>query len=503
MCFKPRRMKVKKNGTWTNVSKLQTVQPAVYYMPVSHDDLVTAVREAEQRGWRVRAVGAGHSSTDVAVGAEMLLDLKYLNQVSHPDKEQLRSSVAPQHLAQIEAGCSIHKFNRRLDEMGLAFRALGIVDDQTISGAIATGTHANVRSLPGFPGLVKSVLLVAAGGKKYRLEPADGITDPSRFSEKDTELIQNDDTFNASLIHLGTFGIVASYIIDVEPQYWLMEKRTVEKWSSVREQIAQDTLYRDYPITVDKVTADHPVLAINIALNPHEVDGDHLCMVARFFKLAGKPKRKLGDIIRSPVPSIVLATRIPYHSVIKQAKEHPEKTPGVLNKGIQLMHDKSYINRSFKVWYQGMEAMVDMTYGAEFAFDGTYPGWLNAVDAVFNSAKTLSEQGVFYSNTLMIRYCKRSPAWLAPEHGFDTAAWIGTPVPIDHPKREDILNGFQETCIAAGGKAHWGKMNNRVTPELVRSWIPKLDQWKAEMRKFNPNNTFSNAFTDRFGLTSG
>ena len=502
LSLKPRHMKQKKNASWTNVSKLQTVTPAIYYLPTSYDDIVTAVKEAEQRNWRIRAVGAGHSSTDVAICQHILLDLRYLKKVSRPDESQLKASVRGQHLARIDAGATIHYFNRRLDDLGLAFRSLGIVDDQTISGAMATGTHANVRSQPGFPGLVKSMLLVAAGGRKYRIEPSDGITDPALHHEPDVELMQSDDTFYGALIHLGTFGIVASYIVEVEPQYWLMEKRTVEKWSDVSKQIRDNTLYRDYPVTIEKVTFDHPVLGINIALNPHKVDGENLCMVGRFFRLEDKPRRKFRDLIRSPLPSIVGRTRIPYHALMKQVDANPHKAPATLNKGLRLMHDQSYINRSFKVWFQGMERMADMTYGSEFAFDGNHSGWLDAIEAVFRNVKDLTEQGIYAPNTLMLRYTKGSPAWLAPENGLDTTAWVGTPVPVEHPHGTRILEEFQDVCIAKGGKSHWGKMNSRVSADVVKTWLPKLESWKQEMRKFNPDNTFSNAFSDRFGLTS-
>jgi hypothetical protein len=322
--------------------------------------------------------------------------------------------------------------------------------------------------------------------------------------EPDTELIQDDDVFQSALLHLGTFGIVVSYLIDVEPPYWLAEVRTVERWSQVTPEIRNGTLFRDYPIRVNKITANHPVFAMNIALNPHKVDGDHLCMVGRFFKLLDKPKRGLGDRIRSVLPSLVGRTKIPYHALMKQAEKNPEKTPATLNKGLQLMHDRLYINKSYKVWNQGMETMANMTYGSEFAFDGSNADWLDAVDAFFETVKDLASQSIYAPNTLMLRYTQGSPAWMAPEHGLDTAAWIGTPVPKAHPHAATILDAFQDVCIAHGGKVHWGKMNNRAEarPELRTQWFPKLAAWKQQMRKFNPDDTFSNAFTDRFGLTS-
>jgi hypothetical protein len=188
---------------------------------------------------------------------------------------------------------------------------------------------------------------------------------------------------------------------------------------------------------------------------------------------------------------------------MSDVKRHPERLPKTLDKGLHLMRDLSYTNKSYKVWYQGMEEMANMTYGAEFAFDGSRPDWLGAVDAIFQRTRELaSKRGLYAPSTLMMRYSKGSPAWLAPEHGLETTAWIGTPVPRHNRKGQAILESFQDVCMDHGGKSHWGKMNNRVTPGIIRSWYPKLDEWTKHMRRFNPNDTFSNAFTDRLGLTT-
>ncbi len=130
--------------------------------------------------------------------------------------------------------------------------------------------------------------------------------------------------------------------------------------------------------------------------------------------------------------------------------------------------------------------------------------WLKAVDAIFSTYKDLRiKKNLSAPNTLMMRFSKGAKAYLAPEYGYTLTAWIGNPVPRQMKRGMEVLEAFQVTCMANGGKSHWGKMNNRVelNPTLIQAWFPKLHIWKQEMRKFNPNNTFSNAFTDRFGLT--
>lgn len=497
-------MKLKKNNTWTNAARLHSVNPSAYYLPESHDDIVRAVREAEINKWRIRAVGAGHSSTDIAICDQILLDMRCMKSITLADKSALKLWAKNHHLVNMEAGANIQFFNKQLDKLGLAFPTLGIIDDQTISGAIATGTHGNVRNLPGLPGLVRSLLLVAAAGQRYRIEPENGITDPGLHKEPATILIQNDDTFYSSLIHCGAFGIIASYIMEVEPRYWLLEKRTVEKWSDIRRLIEQNKLFDDYPVKIEKEFSPHPVYGLHIALNPHEVDGDHTCMVGRFFKLTEEPRKSLGDRIRGLIPTLAGSTRLPFYLLVHQAEKHPEKLPKTIDGALHLMNDESFIDKSYKVWFQGLEFLAKMTYGTEFAFDGENPDWLKAVDAVIDKIKILARSGLYPPNPIMIRYSQGSPAYLAPEHGLQTTAWIGTPVPRQLDRGMEVLTAFQEACMENAGKVHWGKMNNAVEKRLnlVDGWFPKMEVWKKEMRKFNPDNTFSNGYTDRFGLTT-
>ena len=44
-------------------------------------------------------------------------------------------------------------------------------------------------------GFVRSFVLVAGGGKVYRIEKTNGITDPAKFNEPGIELIQDDNIF--------------------------------------------------------------------------------------------------------------------------------------------------------------------------------------------------------------------------------------------------------------------------------------------------------------------
>lgn len=203
-------MKMRTRVTWSNSTGRYQVQPLQYLIPESLSDLVKAIQMAEHTGHRIRAVGAGHSYSDIAITDGYLLDMHCLQRVLPLKKEQLWAAYQDTHVVEVEAGITVHDLNRKLDQRELALINMGAIDNQTISGAISTGTHGAGRNLPALSGMVRSIVLVAAEGKIYRVEPKEGITDPALHNEPDITLIQDDAVFNSTVVSLGCMGIIYS-----------------------------------------------------------------------------------------------------------------------------------------------------------------------------------------------------------------------------------------------------------------------------------------------------
>jgi FAD/FMN-containing dehydrogenase len=93
----------------------------------------------EQRGKRIRAVGRLHSWSAAPQAEEVLLDLRKLKsvQVTWDDRGPV---------AVIGGGCQIKDILRELDRHDLTLPTVGLISEQTIAGAAATGTHGSGRS---------------------------------------------------------------------------------------------------------------------------------------------------------------------------------------------------------------------------------------------------------------------------------------------------------------------------------------------------------------------
>jgi len=495
-------MKTRTRVTWSNVIKKHRVEPFKYLIPGSLPDIVSAVQEAEECGHRIRAVGSGHSYSDVAITDGFLVDMSRLCTLLDLDKSKLLPEHQEKYLVEVEAGITVEVLNRKLDRQRLALINMGAIDEQTFSGAIATGTHGSGRNEPAMSGMVRSLVMVAAEGKIYRIEPSEGFTDPQKHTDQNIELIQDDDAFYSAVVSLGCTGIVYSYVIEVRPRYWLYENRRPEKWSEVRRKLADGSMFDDYLIDINGQQVKYPIRSLFIVVNPYEQDGDHTCMVARTMEVEKFHFRTLRDRTRNILASIISKIPIFYWITLLVVNYLPRLVPSALERSMTALKDDTYVHKSFKVLFQGFEYVASQGHGAEFAYDRHENAYLEVMDEIFSKVKQLSEKYQLYpSSAPTLRFVKASPMYLTPEHKTDVC-YIGNPVLVKQKGASLILNEYQDIHLKAGGKPHWGKITNRLEgrTELIRSWYPKFETWRKIMLRFNPNRTFLNGFAERMRL---
>jgi len=169
--------------TWKNHLGNQWIDPLRIYAPPSIDEVRQIVREAEEARVTVRAVGSGHSWSDVALTRGFLLKTDGLARPVTSEQEFLRPEWTGRQLVRPEGGIRIKELNAYLDGRGLALSNMGGYDHQTVAGVISTSTHGSGLTFGPLNDFVRSLDIVAAGGQVYRIEPSDGPTTP-RCSSK-------------------------------------------------------------------------------------------------------------------------------------------------------------------------------------------------------------------------------------------------------------------------------------------------------------------------------
>ena len=223
---------------WRNHTGNQSVEPLRIYRPAALAEVREIVRTAEADGTTVRAVGSGHSWSDVALTTGYLVRTDRLSRPLEVDCLRPDWDGAP--LVRVEAGMRIRALNQLLADRGLALTQMGGYDAQTVAGVVSTSTHGSGITLGPICDSVQTLDLVAAGGRVHRIERTGGPTDPAAFARAhaDWELHQDDHVFNAAVVNMGCMGVIYAATLAVEPAYWLTEVRELSTWSRVRREPA-------------------------------------------------------------------------------------------------------------------------------------------------------------------------------------------------------------------------------------------------------------------------
>lgn len=478
-------MKVKNRKTWKNSIKHEKAQPVQFIKTEEVAELSMIINDARLNGFPVKTVGSGHSFNDIACSNGYMVDITEMNKLL-----ELPSFVRSTNkkLVQVEAGITIRHLNNELDKLDLSVINLGGIDHQTIAGAIATATHGSGINLQAIHGMVRSMLLVAGDGKVYRIEPANGISDPAVYNEPGVVLVQNDDDFNAVLVSLGCMGIICSYILEVAEMYWLKENKTMCKWSDIKPKLLDKSLLSE---------ARH----VMVLVNPYETKGDHTCLVTRINITSDKPQNWL-EKVRSLAARKWSEMRIIYWYARLKFWLFSRSTPKLIDRSIRSLRDDSYINKAHFVLYQGSEFVKERAFDAEFAFD-INTDYVSVVEKIFETTAHFKEKGKIYmTSPVGMRFVKASDAFLAPEYKRDIC-YVDTPFLQGTVGADELLEACQDLMFTAGGFPHWGKKNNRLSayPGAIAKTFPKLEVWKVIQKKYDPIGLFANNYTARFLLT--
>ncbi|KAK5662893.1 hypothetical protein OQA88_6304 [Cercophora sp. LCS_1] len=186
--------------TW---ARTYTSLPELFIQPESIPEIEKAITLAHKCRRRITTTGSGHSPSDMTCTSSWLINLDNFNRVLSVDRET--------GLCVIEAGIRLYQLSEELAKVGLSLPSLGSINEQSIAGAISTGTHGS--SL--YHGLVSESITA------LKITLADGKT---RACSPD----ENPDLFRAALLSLGALGIVVEVTFKAVPAFSLAWEQTID-----------------------------------------------------------------------------------------------------------------------------------------------------------------------------------------------------------------------------------------------------------------------------------
>ncbi|UJR82590.1 Hypothetical protein I5071_46550 [Sandaracinus amylolyticus] len=508
------------DGEWSDWLGQQRVACEVR-RPAKVDAVFEAVEEAVRTNRRIRAVGSGHSTSDVArpPSDAILLSLEHLALDDADWKTWLKGDLAlveprvrpGEQLVRVSSGQTIRALNLDLAKRRLAMPNLGSYDGQSIYGAIATGTHGTGLGFGPLADLVSSIEMIGvedAGRpvvRHWRIEPTNGITDRDRFYGSSQRgrmsLVQDDEVFRSVVVGLGCFGIVTAITLRVVPAFQLRETCEVVPWSSLKSTLvsrARSTPWLDVTMLPERLDGEHwcqvtvrekrPALPHHVPLTELPPRGD-----ARIREARTREGKEQSELVCCALAAGPLGTRIATQKLRELFREDATRT----------IESESYVvfRTSVGDWIPATSSEIGVDVGRSVA----------AIDATIAHLDAMASRGFFHVSPLGIRFSRASSHYLAMQYGRDTCT-IEAPIPVGNVNVHAIgsataadaapiiLGSFERTLIDPRfeGRPHWGQRHTVSGGFLLR--YPKGPSWARQLARFNRFGLFDNAFTGRMAL---
>jgi decaprenylphospho-beta-D-ribofuranose 2-oxidase len=120
---------------------------------------------------------------------------------------------------------------------------------------------------------------------------------------------------------------------------------------------------------------------------------------------------------------------------------------------------------------------------------------LNAKDGLKEIVQRISEEGMGSFLAVLKVFGKQKSMISFPDEGYTLA--------LDFPVRDNLfpfLDQLDKVVLKYGGRLYMSK-DARMKPEMLKAGYPRLDEFKATLKKYNPEGKFRSAQSDRLLLT--
>jgi FAD-linked oxidoreductase len=426
-------------ATWTNWSRLATSHPAQELTPHDAGEVVDAVRDARRRQLTVKMPGTGHSFTDIAVTDGVLLRPGSLRGIMAVDLDAMTVTAL--------AGTPLGELNVALARLGLSLHNMGDIQEQTLAGAISTGTH-------GTGGVVSSISAQVSG---LELVTGDGEMICANA-------VENSDVLDVARVGLGALGIITSVTLRVEPMFVLEA--------------------HDGPMSWDRAVAEFDALAaenhyFELYWFPHT---DRV--------LAKRNNRTLDQAkplsrSRAWFDDEFLSNRV-FGWVNALGNLSPRLVPRINAVSARALGERRYSDEAYKVFtsprrvvFREMEYAVPREAG---------------LSALRDVRALLDRSRWRISFPVEVRLCPADDVPLSPGYGRDSVYLaFHTNVGTDH---RDYFRGVEDVLRGHGGRPHWAKLHTMTAADLAADY-PRWEDFQAMRDRLDPGRIFTNPYLAR------
>ena len=436
-------------ATWQNWAGNVLATPSERRGPTTVAEVAEIVGAAAERGDRVKCVGAGHSFTPAAATDGVLVSLDDLTGIEAIVPTLGADGRADGAEVTVWAGTRLHRLGPLLWDLGLAQQNLGDFAEQSLAGAVSTGTHGTGLTAPGIPATVVGLQLVTADGS---------VVSCSRTSHPEV--------FEAARLGIGALGIITKMTIRCVPAFALRAEE--RPWTLSAALADLEGFAR---------SADHA----EFFWFPHT----DAISVKRNTRLAGDTDLRPVGRIRELVSDEFLSNEA-FDAVCRAATRRPALTPRLNRLSSRALSAREFTDRSYRVFASPRRVRFrEMEYAVP----------LEAAAGVLRDLRdTIDRAGVVTPFPVEVRFAAADDVWLSTAYDRDVCY-----IAVHQYHRMDHTELFrlaESIFLASGGRPHWGKMHTRTAADLS-TMVEHFDDFVAVRDRLDPDRLFGNEYTER------
>lgn len=436
---------------WRNWAGNQRCSPERISQPNTVQEVSELVIQTAERGGRIKAVGAGHSFTDIALTEGQLLNFGGLSGLHFVDRASGRATFA--------AGTPLHRIPALLAPYNLALTNMGDIDRQSIAGAISTGTHGTGLNFGGIATQVVGLTLVIGSGEVLECSAE-----------------QNAELFSAARVGLGALGIIVQVTLQCVPSFRLHAVERAEPLVEVLEALPERMAGSDH---FEFYWFPHTEVALTKSNTRAELD-------ERIGQARGdRPLSRTKHLI----DEVLISNKL-FAAICRTTNAFPDSIPAVNRIAAKLSGSREYTDLSYAVFAtQRTVRFREMEFAVPFAELGT----------VLNELQAMIERRRFnISFPIEVRCAAADDIPLSTASGRKTGYiaihqyWRTEP--------SEFFRAAQEIFVAHSGRPHWGKLHFLQSTELSEVY-PGMENFCRLRNSVDPGGVFTNDYLDRVLLS--
>ncbi|QBR90941.1 D-arabinono-1,4-lactone oxidase [Nocardioides euryhalodurans] len=427
---------------WRNWSGLASATPREAYAPRTTDDVRTAVTAVRAAGSTVKMVGTGHSFTAIAAPEDVLLLPTALTGIVGVDREAMTVTA--------RAGTPLHVLNDELARLGLSLHNMGDIAEQTVAGAVSTGTHGSGGRVASLSAQLRGLELVTGTGELLRASAT-----------------ENADVLELGRIGLGALGVLTTVTFAVEPAFLLRAHERPLGWEECLAGFEELAAAHDH---VDAYWFPHTDL-MQVKTN------DRLAVPVEQAEPLPRWRAWLDDDF--------LANTL-FAGLVRTGRAAPRTIAPINRFAARALSERSYIDVSHRVFttprrvrFREMEYAVPREAG------------MAALREVRRAVEASDWRIGF---PVEIRVVPADDVPLSPAYGRDSVYLaVHTPARTDHLP---YFTGVEQILRDHGGRPHWGKLHTLGREDLALLH-PRYADFLALRDRLDPDRVFANGHLRR------